>query len=337
MTIVHDGLEGLVVARTSLSKVDGELGTLLIAGSPVQELASLGVQATMEALWSRAGLAPPGDLGEARLKHWDAWQRLGPMPTSTSLATVRTLVSMFPCARPVDLVAAVGVATAICVRTGRGEAPIAPDPSLDHGADLMRMSGFEPLHALEAYLVTVCDHGLNASTFTARVVASTGADDLSVVTAALAALSGPLHGGAPGPVLDMLDAVAEADPEPWIRSELAAGRRIMGMGHRVYRVRDPRVTVLQEVAATLPHAAPTLARARGLEETAARVLAEHRPGRALHANVELATAVLLDALGFPREAFTCLFASGRVLGWLAHAAEQRRTGRLMRPRAVYVG
>lgn len=335
MTIVHDGLEGLVVARTSLSKVDGETGTLLIAGEPVQTLAARGFEATLEALWARAGMATPRGLGAARVRQWEAWQRLDRLPTDLSLASVRSLVSMLPAATPVDLVASVGIATAICTRTGRGQSPIAPDPSLPHGHDLLRMAGCRPGRALDAYLVTVCDHGLNASTFTARVVASTGADDLSVVTAALGALSGPLHGGAPGPVLDMLDAVGDADPEPWLRAELAAGRRIMGMGHRVYRVRDPRVTVLQEAAASVPEAAVSLSRAQRLETVAARVLAEHRPGRALHANVELATAVLLDGLGLPREAFTPMFACGRVLGWLAHAAEQRRTGRLMRPRAIY--
>jgi citrate synthase len=173
------------------------------------------------------------------------------------------------------------------------------------------------------------------------VVASTGARAAAAVSAAVGALSGPLHGGAPGPVLDMLDqVVAAGDAEAWLSRELAAGRRIMGMGHRIYRVRDPRVVVLEQATARLAEVTgvtPRLAVARQVEAAAERLLVAKYPDRALKANVELATAVLLDAVGVPRELFSAMFAVGRVVGWVAHVAEQRATGRLIRPESRYVG
>jgi citrate synthase len=195
--------------------------------------------------------------------------------------------------------------------------------------------------ALDAYLVTVAEHGMNASTFTARVVASTGSDAVSAVVAAIGALKGPLHGGAPGPVLDMLDGIgAPANAEAWLRAELDAGKRLMGLGHRVYRVRDPRAAVLERAVARLEASGGTsryLARARAVERVAVRVLAERYPARKLDTNVEFYTAVLLDALGFARAGFTPVFAVGRVAGWLAHVDEERERGRLIRPDVRYVG
>jgi citrate synthase len=197
--------------------------------------------------------------------------------------------------------------------------------------------------ALDRYLTTVSDHGMNASTFVARVVASTGSDVVSSVVAAIGALKGPLHGGAPGPVLDMLDAIGTADrAHAWLAAELAAGRRIMGMGHRIYRVRDPRAAVferaLAEMAGELPAgAAERLALARAVEKEATAMLTARHPDRPIAANVEFYTAVLLEAVGLARALFSPSFAAGRVLGWTAHAAEQRRTGRLIRPASRYVG
>ncbi len=182
---------------------------------------------------------------------------------------------------------------------------------------------------------------MNASTFTARVVASTASDVLSSVAAALAALKGPLHGGAPGPVLDMLDAIGEpANAERWLEAEIAAKRRIMGMGHRVYRVRDPRAAVLEAACARLEACgvvSPRLPLARAVEKVARQVLAARYPNRSLDTNVEFYTAVLLDTLGVPRTHFSAMFACGRVAGWLAHIAEQTAKGRLIRPESLYVG
>ena len=195
--------------------------------------------------------------------------------------------------------------------------------------------------ALDAYLVTVADHGMNASTFAARLVASTGSDAVSSITAAVGALKGPLHGGAPGPVLDMLDAIGEpARAQAWLEGELAAGRRIMGMGHRVYRVRDPRAAVLEAQVERLERAGVTtgrLALARAVERAAEGVLRTRYPNRSLHANVEFYTAVLLDTVGLPRTLFTPTFAVGRVAGWYAHVQEQRALARLIRPASRYVG
>ena len=246
---------------------------------------------------------------------------------------------------------AVAVFAAAWSRGIRGLEPLAPDPSLGHAADYLRMltgQAREPLvRAMDAYLVTVIDHGMNASTFTARVIASTGSDLVSAVTGAIGALKGPLHGGAPGPVLEMLDAIGAPErAEAWIRTELAAGRRIMGMGHRIYRVRDPRAAVLEREVERLEgigagdgsaRIRAKLALARATESAAERVLAERHKERVLRANVEFYTAVLLDAIGIPREAFSPTFAVSRVCGWCAHVLEQRKTGRLIRPLSRYVG
>ena len=198
--------------------------------------------------------------------------------------------------------------------------------------------------ALDSYLMTVCDHGMNASTFTARVVASTGSDLVSAMVAAIGALKGPLHGGAPGPVLDMLDAIATpAAASSWLETELIAGRRIMGMGHRIYRVRDPRALVLEKAIERLEHAGqkavqnPRLALARAVEKAAEGILRMRYPNRPLHANVEFYTAVLLDALELPRTLFSPTFAVGRVAGWCAHIFEQEKGGRIIRPQSNYVG
>jgi citrate synthase len=205
----------------------------------------------------------------------------------------------------------------------------------------MATGGGADAAALEAYLVTVAEHGMNASTFAARVVASTGSDLVSSIVAGLGALKGPLHGGAPGLVLDMLDAIGEPErAEAWLKGELEAGRRIMGMGHRIYRVRDPRAAVLEKAVEALERggvAGSRLRLARATEKAAETALSARHAGRPLRANVEFYTAVVLEAVGLPREAFTATFAVGRVAGWCAHVAEQRRVGKLIRPSARYVG
>ena len=179
---------------------------------------------------------------------------------------------------------------------------------------------------------------MNASTFTARVVASTAAEQVSSVLAALCALKGPLHGGAPGPVLDMLDDIGGAQNiEPWLREAVMAGDRLMGFGHRIYRVRDPRADVLGAAIENLKGVEERTAFARQVEATAKAVLKELKPHRPLDTNVEFYTALLLEALAIPREAFTPTFAVGRVAGWTAHVMEQEATGRLIRPSARYVG
>jgi citrate synthase len=196
--------------------------------------------------------------------------------------------------------------------------------------------------ALDTYWVTVIDHGMNASTFAARVIASTRSDMTSAVTGAIGALKGPLHGGAPGPVLDMLVDIGSADnAEPWLKNEMAAGRRIMGFGHRVYKVRDPRADVLSRVAEEMSgavlHDRALFELARAVEQTAVRVLEEVKPGRNLKTNVEFYTALVLQSLGLRPRTFVAMFACGRVAGWCAHVIEQHAEDHLIRPQSEYVG
>jgi citrate synthase len=249
-------------------------------------------------------------------------------------------------AEAVRILGAMAVFAAAWARQG---APVRPDPRLPHAADYLRMaSGRSPTDAetaaVDAYLVTVMDHGMNASTFAARVVASTASDSVSAVVAAIGALKGKLHGGAPGPVLDMLDAIGQTEnAHTWIAAALGRGERIMGMGHRIYRVRDPRAFVLERAVAKLEAASETstpigrrLSLARAVEAEAETQLMARYPDRPLKANVEFYTAILLEAVGLPRTLFTPTFAASRAAGWCAHVDEQRRFGRLIRPQSRYV-
>jgi citrate synthase len=224
----------------------------------------------------------------------------------------------------------------------RGGVPIAPDPTMAHAADLLRMAGLphDPgrAGALDAYLSLVSDHGLNASTFAARVAASTQAGLTSAALAGISALKGPLHGGAPGPVIEMLDAIGTPDrAAAWLEAAIARGDRLMGFGHRIYRVRDPRADALKAVVRRMGQGAGRLAFAEAVEAAALDVLRRAKPDRPLDTNVEFYTALLLEALGFRPDSFTCVFAAGRIAGWLAHAREQVLSGRLIRPQSRYVG
>ena len=365
--ILRPGLEGVVVAETRLSEVDGARGRLIIAGSDVEDLSGeVGFEGACLRLWGEAAdeAAVAGlraELGAARVEAFERLSGLGEaLRAPDGMDALRAGVAHCSVharagerAQAVALTAATAVYAAAWGWLRLGLGPVAPDARLGHAEDYLRMARVQATpgarvsaveaRAMERYLVTVIDHGLNASTFAARVVASTGSDVVSAVVAAIGALKGPLHGGAPGPVLDMLDALGDSGTdgiEAWLGDELAAGRRIMGMGHRIYRVRDPRAAVLEEAVGELARAhigGARLARAREVERAAERMLARRHPARALRANVEFYTAVLLEALGLGRQAFTPTFAVGRVAGWCAHVAEQRATGRLIRPASRYVG
>jgi citrate synthase len=235
------------------------------------------------------------------------------------------------------------VFVAALARRRLGKAPVAPVGALGTAGDFLRMLRDAPapeahVRALDTYLVTVADHGLNASTFTARVIASTRAEMFSSVIGGLCALKGPLHGGAPGPVLDMLDAIATEDNiRPWLEATLARGERLMGFGHRVYRVRDPRADVLKTAAIALRGGKNRIRFAEAVEVVALELLARRNSARKLDTNVEFYTALVLEALDLPRESFTNVFALGRVGGWTAHVLEQEASGRLIRPQSRYVG
>lgn len=351
---MSDGLDDVVAAHTVLSEVDGAAGRLVIRGHSLAELAGRTSFEEMAALLLDGllpGLPQGRDLatalGRARA---DLFGIVECTALSADLGPVEALRAWTAqvcdgegAETALKLLAAPAVFTAAAVRKRRGLMPIAPDPALPQAADTLRMlRGEAPsaaqAAALDAYLVTVADHGLNASTFAARVVASTRAGLVSAVLAGISALKGPLHGGAPGPVIEMLDAIGEpANARAWLEDALGRGERLMGFGHRIYRVRDPRADALKQAIARLGADAGRLRHAEAVEQAALAILRERKPGRSLETNVEFYTALLLEALGFPPEAFTCVFALGRSMGWLAHAREQIETGRLIRPQSVYVG
>jgi citrate synthase len=351
---VADGLENVVAAETVLSKVDGDAGVLILRGHYLQDIAGRrSFEWLTGLLWQDFVDCPPSeaelrrDLGLARERAFGQMLELLPIAGRLSpLAAVRLLLASVPDNAkdaPLLLTATVAVGLAAVIRIRDGKLPVAPDPRSGHAADFLRMlKGAPPTPdeaaALDTYLVTAADHGLNASTFTARVAASTRASLTDAVTAALCALKGPLHGGAPGPVLDMLDAIGPADnAEAWLDEAVIRGDRLMGFGHRIYRVQDPRSDVVKSVVEGLGRDLGRLRYAEAVEQAALAVLARRKPNRPLQTNLEFYTALLLEALGLPRDAFTGAFAVARVVGWIAHALEQQAGGRLIRPQSKYVG
>jgi citrate synthase len=364
------GLDGVVAAQTRLSLVDGQNGRLVIGGYELKELAGkASFEQAAHLLWTghlptpaeAATLAremaalralPPAAMTlvrEAAVKGAPPIDTLrmasaalsldtanpGDISPAADLANARMLVARFP------------TVVAAWIRLRAGQEPLAPRADLPLAANFLFMvTGREPdpiaAKALDTYWVTVIDHGMNASTFAGRVIASTRSDMVSAITGAIGALKGPLHGGAPGPVLDMLHDIRTAENcEPWVRARLAAGERIMGFGHRVYKVRDPRAEVLSQVAAGLAGAAledrSLFELARACEQTIVRVLDELKPGRNLRTNVEFFTALVLQSLGLQPPTFVALFACGRAAGWAAHVIEQHAEDHLIRPQSEYIG
>jgi len=347
---MNSGLEDVVAAETVLSDVDGEAGRLTIRGHPLAALAGrkrfeqvvhLLFDGFFEDLPDPESLAVM--LGQARV---DAFDRTCPLlPLLADLPVydaMRAALASMPdgvaFGDALRLVAAPAVLIPALIRQAAGQEAIAPDPTCGHAADVVRMLGRDTGGAaLDAYLVTVSDHGLNASTFAARVVASTQAGLASSVLAGLGALKGPLHGGAPGPVIEMLDGIAaEGDARAWIDRALDHGDRLMGFGHRIYRTRDPRADALKAALKTFDRVEGRLAFAEEVERIALAALRQRKQSRVIETNVEFYTALLLEAAGFPVDSFTGVFAMGRVAGWIAHAREQALTGRLIRPKSVYI-
>jgi citrate synthase len=369
MAVVSAGLEDVVAATTALSHVDGERGELIIGGFPVGELAA---QATFEEttwlLWHgalpsqreleafreelAAARALPG--ATVALLRECAHSRIDAMDALRIAAGTISLQSGVPHASaglpesdtPQAIVARLPPIVAAYWRLRNGTEPLAPRTDLGHAANFLYMlNGQVPDHervrGLETYLNTVIDHGLNASTFTARVIISTGSDLVSAVVGAIGALKGPLHGGAPGPALNMVFDIGEASrAEPMLRERIERGDKLMGFGHRVYKVRDPRADILAAAAERMFTRAGDMSLyrlARAVESTAVRLLEEYKPGRRLQTNVEFYTALLLHGLGLDVDLFTPTFAIGRVSGWIAHALEQQRANRIIRPQSAYAG
>jgi citrate synthase len=366
-TVVNPGLEGVVVGETVLSNVEGEVGRLTYRGYDIHDLAEranyeevvhlllfgrLPTHEELAALNARLAARralPNGLLAMMHAIPRDAW----PMDV---LRTGVSAIAHFVPHRPdgshetsidsaIDLIAKVPTIVAAWDRMRRRLEPIAPDPKLTTAANFLYMrTGEQPIpeaeKALDTYLILLADHSYNASTFSARVTASTGADIYCSITAAVATLAGDLHGGAPSKVMTMLEEIGLPEKaEPYVRELLARHEKIMGMGHREYKIRDPRAAQLEKMAKNLTEKSHTkwYLIARALEDASQTVLQETKPGKKIYANVEFYTAPTLSSLGIPSDEFTCMFACGRISGWSAHVLEQFTHNRLIRPQATYVG
>ncbi|MEA1932198.1 MAG: citrate synthase/methylcitrate synthase [Euryarchaeota archaeon] len=360
---IHRGLEDIVVGETNLSYIDGQQGELVIGGYPLSELATnatfeetlfllynddLPTEAELEDFSSEVAQyrsVPEGTMDVVRAA---AAAESSPMDT-LRMATASLSLDIEgeePHRDKLVLVSRLPTIVAAYWRLRDGDEPVAPREDLSHAANYLYMlTGEEPdpaeVRGLETYLNTVVDHGFNASTFTGRTIVSTDSDLYSAVTGAIGALKGPLHGGAPGPVLEMLlDIQASGDVEGYIRETLESGERLMGFGHRVYEVRDPRAEVLSTAAETFYEAGGDSAffeLAMAVEDASVDLLAEYKPGLNLETNVEFYTAVLLHGVGIPKALFTPTFAIARAGGWTAHCLQQLDDNRLIRPRASYAG
>lgn len=362
-TDLRPGLDGLVVAETAIGDVRGDEGFFHYRG-----LAAPGLAAArrLEEVWHllHAGRLPDPGERDRFTAATAALRALSPVvraalpvvaPAGSPMSALRTLTSLggqearawldlTPEARADEalrLVAMMPATVAAVWRTRQGLAPLEPDPALGLAADYLRMIGgsvpaASRVRALERYLILTIDHGFNASTFTARVVASTGADLPAAIVAAMGALSGPLHGGAPALVLDMLREIGDAGRAPaWAEHALASGRKIMGFGHRVYRTEDPRSRLLKETAIEL--GGPVVDLAVEVERVVLDLLERRYPERALRTNVEFYAGVVLHQIGLPAELFTPTFAVSRTIGWTAHVLEQTVGNRIIRPSSRYVG
>jgi citrate synthase len=346
---VRDGLEDVVAFASEVAEPDRDGGALRYRGVDLEELVGA---VPFERVW---GLLVDGHLdrplepavphplsirsGSPRVDIQAAVAALAPEWGFEPLVDVSSEVAREQLGR------AASAALSFVAQSARGGSlPPVPQATIDHGATLaerflLRWRGEarpEEVAAIDAYWVTAAEHGMNASTFTARVIASTGADVAAALSGAIGALSGPLHGGAPARVLRMLDEVErEGDADRYVGRLLRDGERIMGFGHRVYRAEDPRARALRRIAERL--GSPRVGIARELERAALAALAEHKPDRVLATNVEFWSAVVLDHARVPQSLFLPLFVCARTGGWSAHILEQHRTGRLIRPTSIYVG
>ncbi|MCZ7535198.1 MAG: citrate synthase/methylcitrate synthase [Acidimicrobiia bacterium] len=366
---VPRGLEGVVVAETSIGDVRGLEGFYhyrehnavdLARHRPLEDVWRLLVDGSLPATVTEreafaAEVRPLRQVPPGLLPVLEEVARTGSdfIPLDALRTSISLLASSLDFRPSLDVdeetlrrqalqVCAV-VPTLICTlwRLRQGLSPVEPRDDLGYAANYLHMmQGVDPSEehaaAVEKYLISTIDHGFNASTFTARVITSTGADLGAAVVGAIGALSGPLHGGAPSRALAMLEAIGTADrAEPWLRDAVERGDRLMGFGHRVYKTDDPRSLLLREVADGLGGEKMELA--RHIESTAVKVLDELKPGRRLYTNVEFYAGIVMDSCGVPPELFTPTFASSRVIGWCAHILEQAADNRLIRPSAHYVG
>lgn len=345
------------IGETSITGIDGERGVLTYRGFRIEEVVRHhGYEGVVGILLGSSRESEDAALGvqlRSRRRLPESLERVvDSLPTDslpidgfrTAVSAMDDVARVYPPTREqcLDVIARSPTLVARLYHRAAGTSPVDPDPQLGHVANYLwmvhgRLASRERIQALERYFVLLADHGISASTFALRVVLSTRSDLASAVTAALGALKGPLHGGAPPEVLEMLDAVGSADRvEPWVDQTLGRGGRLFGFGHPTYQVEDPRATLLREFAKVV--ASPErYALARRFEAVALDRLARRQPGRRLFTNVDYYGAVLLEAVGLPRELFTPTFALARTAGWSAHALEQVAQNRLVRPPERYTG
>lgn len=343
-----NGLADVVAAETELSYGDPDTGVFVVRGYDFREIADrLTFEEAVTLLWGdlTSDTCNPSTLGTARVAAFDRFAPLAPaLRGLLPIDGQRFLVASLPDAgvRPVSLLAAVGVAGAIATAVWTRTALVPPDRMRGHAEDILRMSVGgsstpEQVRLFESYLVTMIDSAVNASTFTARITASTRAGAIASVVAALCTLKGSLHGGAPSLVLDMLDRLACPEAATgFVEAELDRGARLPGFGSRAYRVPDPRGLFFRELLRECVSARGRCAVATAVE-AAAEVAFARRSRRGLAPNVELYAAILLETVGIPRAGFAPAFAAGRAAGWIAHVHEQERRGRLIRPLTHYTG
>ncbi len=365
---VARGLEGVIAAATTIADVDGAKGRLTLRGYDINELSGrVTFEEVAYLLWN-SKLPNRQELED--LHTTLSTYRVLPTPIVEALRILAKKANGMHVLRMAAATMSIGyeqgdslapdvverraarlqaqmpAVVAHCWRLSQGLDIVEPKP--EHGIAqgfLYMLEGVKPeparVEALNAYLVAIAEHGLNASTFAGRVIIATDSDMVSALTGAIGALKGPKHGGVPGPVLTMLEAIGDpSNADTYIRAEMNAGRRIMGFGHRIYKVRDPRAALLGDAAekmATLTGDRRLLELTAAVESTTVKVLAELKPGRDLYANVELYAALILHAVNVPSEIFTEVFAIGRTAGWTAHMIEQLEDNRLIRPNSIYVG
>ncbi|BDI28323.1 citrate synthase/methylcitrate synthase [Capsulimonas corticalis] len=357
---IYRGLEGVAFAKTALSEVDGAAGRVTIRGYDLRDLAGKVTFDDIVGLLFQGDLPTPSgrdalaaSIREAVTLPFAASAALSRAVAADPMDALRAAAAALPSPSETNAATAIsligGVAGMITdhhrLRLSEITPPEAPEERstaafLLHGV-LGRTPTIAQTRALDAYLVTMSEHGMNASTFVARCVISTDSDMVSALTAAIASLKGPRHGGVPGPLLHDLLAIGETSRiEPWVRAQVAQKKRILGFGHRVYKVRDPRAEVLAEAAGELAQTDKEKALLQFVQDFDAitsAVLAEIKPTHKLFVNVELYAALILHLLGIPADLFTPLFAAGRTAGWCAHMIEQHGDNRLIHPEVSYVG
>lgn len=360
MTELRIGLEGVAIAETEVSDVRGEKGQLVYRGHWVQDLVeNYSFEAVVHLHWF--GYLPENDrekefkelLASKRSISSQIKQLIELMPKeATPMEVIRTAISYLQVPgeswpptseQAMEILAKAPTILAYHHNYHMGNTCPEPDEDLSHAANYLYMlHNKEPsqalTEALEAYLILSSDHGTNASTFTARVITSTEADIVSAITGAIGALIGPLHGGAPSKVDDMLDEIGSEDNvEPWLREQLEKGERLMGFGHRVYKTYDPRAAALRSIVKKFANDSKLFDLSLKVEKTAVKLLEEYKPGRQLYPNLEFWTAGVLRTVELPRTLYTPTFCMARIAGWSANIFEQAENNRLIRPASIYTG